>query len=346
MVAMKSAPHLAWGSFAARDWFLLAAVALMWGFSFMFIKIGTEGLAPPTVAWLRLAFGAAALALVPGARAPLRERREWWPVILLGLVWMAVPFVLFPMAEQRIPSALAGMINGSAPLFTMLIATTVTRKAPGKRLVLGLAVGFAGVVAVNLPEVADGGSVAGILMVLAATALYGVAFNLTGPLQARNGTLPVIWRAQLAALVLLAPAGLVGLGASAPTPTSLAATAALGIISTGTAFACFAMLVGRVGAPRASIATYLVPVVAILIGALAAEPLRPLSLVGIVLVLAGAYLSSGTPKQVSSASASTADQDVTAQGEVLVQPVAGETTTAQTTTHGPRSDTQQRPTVH
>jgi drug/metabolite transporter (DMT)-like permease len=306
MVFMNSAPQLSRGSFAARDWFLLAAVALMWGFSFIFIKIGAEGLAPATVAWLRLAFGAAALALLPGARAPLREGREWWPVILLGLVWMAVPFVLFAAAEQRIPSALAGMINGSAPLFTMLIATAVSRKGPGKRLALGLVIGFAGVVAVSLPEVTEGGNTAGILMVVAATALYGVAFNLTGPLQARNGTLPVIWRSQLAALILLTPAGLAGLGTSAPTPEGLAATAALGIISTGMAFACFAMLVVRVGAPRASIATYLVPVVAILVGALASEPLRPIALVGIVLVLSGAYLSSSAPQRRPSAKASIA----------------------------------------
>lgn len=153
---MTSAPHRLPGAFTARDWFLLVAAAVMWGVSFLFIKIGTAGFAPTAVAWLRVAFGAAALALVPGARAPLRERRDRGPVILLGLVWMAVPFMLFPLAEQTISSALAGMINGSAPLFTILIATIVTRTAPGKRLVLGLAVGFAGVVAVNLPEVGGG----------------------------------------------------------------------------------------------------------------------------------------------------------------------------------------------
>ncbi|WP_175548253.1 DMT family transporter [Saccharopolyspora flava] len=293
---MASAQH-APGPFAVRDWFLLLASAAGWGTSFLFIKIGAEDFAPATVAWLRLLFGAAALALVPAARVPLRVPRDRWSVVLLGLVWMAVPFVLFPAAERTIPSALAGMINGSAPLFTVLIAMLVTRKSPGTHLSFGLAVGFLGVVAVNLPEITGGGSATGVLMVLGATALYGVAFNLTGPLQARNGALPVIWRAQLAALVLSTPAGLLGLGASTPTPTALAAVAVLGIISTGVAFACFATLVGRVGAARASLATYLVPVVAVLIGAVAGEPLRPLSLVGVVLVLAGAYLSARVPRR-------------------------------------------------
>lgn len=296
MEDMASAQH-APGPFAVRDWFLLLASAAGWGMSFLFIKIGAEDFAPETVAWLRLLFGAAALALVPAARVPLRVPRDRWSVVLLGLVWMAVPFVLFPAAERTIPSALAGMINGSAPLFTVLIAMLVTRKSPGAHLSFGLAVGFLGVVAVNLPEITGGGSATGVLMVLGATALYGVAFNLTGPLQARNGTLPVIWRAQLAALVLSTPAGLLGLGASTPTPTALAAVAVLGIISTGAAFACFATLVGRVGAARASLATYLVPVVAVLIGAVAGEPLRPLSLVGVVLVLAGAYLSARVPRR-------------------------------------------------
>jgi drug/metabolite transporter (DMT)-like permease len=217
----------------------------------------------------------------------------------LGLIWMAVPFVLFPLAERTIPSALAGMINAAAPLFTVGIAAAWFRRSPGWRLLGGLALGFVGVLAVNLPAVSGGAGLAAIGMVLLATALYGVAFNLAEPLENRNGALSVIWRAEIFALAVLTPAGLAGLASSEPTPAGLAAMAALGALSTGLAFACFVLLVGRVGAARASVTVYLVPIVAIALGAgLAAESVASLSLAGIVLVLLGAYLATSVSRRV------------------------------------------------
>lgn len=299
---MTPAPSTVPATFTARDWFLVLAAALMWGGSFLLIKLGIEDFPPVTVAWLRLFFGAAALALIPAARAPLRHRGDWRGVAVLGVVWMAVPFVLFPLAEQTIPSALAGMINGAAPLFTAVIAVAWYQRWPDRRLLAGLGVGFLGVVAVNLPAVSGGASLSGVGMVLAATVLYGVAFNLTGPLEHRNGALSVIWRAELVALAVLTPAGLIGLTDSTPTAAGLAAMATLGALSTGVAFACFALVIGRVGAARASITVYLVPIVAILLGAgLAAETVAPLSVVGIALVLVGAWLASGTSHRARTA---------------------------------------------
>src|SRR5690606_3754780 len=292
---MPSAPRPAPVQFELRDWGMLAAVALMWGASFLFIKLGLEDFPPATVAWLRIALGALALGLIPASRAPLRTPRDWRFVSVLGIVWMAVPFVLFALAQQHIPSALAGMINGAAPLFTAAIAALWWRGGSlDARLLVGLAVGFVGVVTLGLPNVEGSASATGILLILVATALYGVAFNLSGHLQARNGALAVIWRAQLVALVAVAPFGLPGLADSTPTLKGWLSLVALGALGTGVAFALFTMLVGRVGAPRASITTYLIPVVALVLGAgLAGESVAPLSLVGIVLVLLGAYLASG-----------------------------------------------------
>lgn len=280
--------------FTARDWVVLAAVALMWGASFLLIKFGLEDFPPATVAWLRVAFGAAALTLVPAARAPLRHRGDGWLVALLGLVWMAVPFVLFTVAEQHISSALAGMINGSAPLFTAAVAAVWFRRRPGHGLLVGLGLGFVGVLVLGLPNVDGRASLVGIVMVLAATLCYGVAFNLTGPLQGRNGALAVIWRAQLVALLALAPFGVPGIVGSTPTTVGVLSMVALGALGTGLAFVLFTQLVGRVGASRASITTYLIPIVALVLGAgLAGEQVAPVSLVGIVLILLGAYVASG-----------------------------------------------------
>lgn len=276
--------------FTVRDWVTLVAVALMWGSSYLFIKIGLEDFPPATVAWLRVAFGAVALTLLPAARAPLRHPGDWRLVATLGVVWMAVPFVLYTLAQQHIASALAGMINGAAPLFTAAVAALWWRRSPDGRLLVGLAIGFAGVVALGLPNVEGAASLTGIVLALVATLLYGVAFNLSGHLQVRNGSLTVIWRAQLVALVVLAPFGLPGLLGSSPTLAGWSAMIALGALGTGLAFVMFTTLIGRVGAPRASIATYLIPVVALALGVgLVDETVAPLSVLGVGLVLAGAY---------------------------------------------------------
>ena len=292
MGSMPSATSPAAARFALRDWVFLVAIALMWGSSFLLIKIGLEDFSPFTVAWLRIVFGALALAVFPASWRPLRHRRDWGGAVFLGVVWMALPFIMFTLAEQHVSSALAGMINGAAPLFTAGFAVLFFGAALSRRLVAGLAVGFVGVLTLGLPNVDGVASLAGIGMCLLAVLCYGLSFNVSGPLQARNGALPIIWRAQLVALVVSAPFGLPGLADATPTVEGVLALVAMGVLGTGLAFAMFAVLVGRVGAPRASITTYLVPAVALGLGAgLAGESVAPLSVLGVVLVLAGAYVA-------------------------------------------------------
>ena len=265
----------------------------MWGSSFLFIDIGVDHFAPELVALLRVAFGAATLAVVPAARR--RVPRAAWPAIaLLGLVWMAAPFVLFGIAQQTIDSSLAGMLNGAAPLFTAIVAGFVARQLPSRRRAAGLAVGLAGVVAISWPSVQDAQATAeGAGLVVLATVLYGVAFNLAAPLQRHHGALPVVWRAQLFALALLAPFGLAAVPASTFAWSSLLAVAVLGCLGTALAFVAFTTLAGRVGSTRASVSVYFVPAVAIALGAvLRDETIAAISLLGTVLVTAGAYLTS------------------------------------------------------
>ena len=280
-------------AFAPRDWALLGATALTWGSSFLFIDIAVDHFSPGLVAFLRVFFGALVLAAIPGARAGI-ARSEWPLVALLGVIWMAVPFVLFSVALQWIDSSLAGMINAAAPLFTAVVATVVVREVPGRLQVIGLLVGFLGVVAITSPSIGDEDSSGlGIALVFLAVALYGCAFNLAAPLQRRNGALPVIFRAMLVSLVLLAPVAAVSAPASGFAWGSLAATVFLGAAGTALAYVWFATLVGRVGSTRGSITVYLVPVVAIALGALLLdEPIYLASLVGTVLVLGGAFLTS------------------------------------------------------
>jgi drug/metabolite transporter (DMT)-like permease len=279
--------------FSPLDWATLSAVALMWGSSFLLIDLGVAHLEPALVAWLRLAFGAATLGLVPAARRRV-PRSEWRPIALLALVWMAVPFVLFPIAQQWIESSLAGMINAAAPLFTAVVAGMLARELPGARRAAGLFVGFAGVVAITVPQLGGAESTAlGVGLVVAATACYGIALNLTGPLQQRNGALPVIWRAQVVALVLVAPAGIAAVPGSEMDLGSLAAVAVLGALGTALAFVLMSDLVGRVGSTRASVTIYFLPVVAIVLGALFLdESIETSAILGTALVIAGAAVVS------------------------------------------------------
>jgi len=280
-------------AFAPLDWGLLTAVALMWGSSFLLVEIGLVDLEPGAVAWLRIVIGAVTLAAVPAARRGI-HRGHWPLVALLGLVWMTVPFLLLSIAQQSVSSSLAGMINGAVPLFTAAIAAAWSRRLPVGWQVAGLAIGFAGVLAINWPTSRGADATAlGAGLIVLATLLYGVAFNLAEPLERRSGPLPVIWRAQLAASVLAAPYGLVGLADSSFSPSSMLAVVALGALSTGLAFAAFTTLVGRVGASRASVTVYFLPVVAIALGVLLRdESVAALALVGTALVLIGAFLTS------------------------------------------------------
>jgi drug/metabolite transporter (DMT)-like permease len=279
--------------YAASDWARMALVAALWGSSFLFIDIGLDHFAPEVVAFVRIALGAATLAALPAARRAM-PRSEWAWIVLLGVTWLAVPMVLFPVAEQWIDSSLAGMINGAAPLFTALVAALAMRHMPGPRTTAGLAIGFAGVAVVSWPALHDADATAfGVALLVVATLLYGVAFNIAAPLQRRHGALPILLRAQLVALALTAPLGVAGLGESEFAWSSTLAMIALGCGGTAVAFVTFTTLAGRVGSTRASVTIYLIPPVAILAGAaFRAEAIGTTALLGTALVLAGAAITS------------------------------------------------------
>jgi drug/metabolite transporter (DMT)-like permease len=277
--------------FTTSDWLMMAGVALTWGASFLFIDIGLEHFAPALVAFGRIFFGAVTLGAFPAARRSV-PRDAWPQIVALAVTWMAIPFVLFAIAQQWIDSSLAGMINAATPLFVAVVAATAVRQLPSRLQVVGLLVGFSGVVAISLPSVGSGSNALGVALVIGAAFLYGFAFNIAGPLQRRHGALPVIWRAQLVAVALLLPFAAYGATVSTFGWSSLVAVVALGSLGTALAFFWFTTLIGRVGSTRASVTIYVVPVVAILLGALLNdESIHPAALLGTALVLGGAYLT-------------------------------------------------------
>jgi drug/metabolite transporter (DMT)-like permease len=237
--------------------------------------------------------GAAALAVWPRARSPV-AREDLPRIAFLGLIWIGLPMLLFPVAQQWITSSVAGMINGAMPLFATAWSVVLLRRFPGRRQQAGLALGFVGIAAISWPELQGSrATTLGVGLVVLAIALYGLAANVAVPLQQRYGALPVLLRAQLAALVVVVPFGLWSLPGSTWGWPSALAMLPLGVLGTGVAFVLMTTLVGRVGASRGSIAIYFIPVVAILLGVgVLGEPLAPSAAAGTGLVLAGAWLAS------------------------------------------------------
>lgn len=242
----------------------------------------------------RVALGMVALAMVPAARRTRIERGDWPRVVVLALTWMAIPLLLFPIAQRWIDSSLAGMINGAVPLTTALVAVAVFRAAPGRAQLVGLLVGFAGVVCIAWPSIDDAGAAAlGVVLCLGAVVLYGVGANVSVPLQQRYGALPVLLRALLVALVVVTPIGLAAAPGSEWSAGSAAAMLPLGLFGTGWAYVAFITLTGRAGATRGAVAIYFTPVVAIVLGVLVRdEHVAALSLLGAALVMLGAWLTS------------------------------------------------------
>ena len=273
------------------DWLLLIVPGLIWGASFLFIAEGLRSIGPNGLTFVRILVGFATLSLFASARKPV-GRDGWRSIGWLGLLWFAFPLSLFPFAEQRVSSALTGMLNGANPLFATLIASYLTRRAPSRGVAVGLAVGLAGTVLMAVPASREGrSSMVGVAMVLVAMTSYGFALSIARSLQQRYGAMPVIWRAQGLALILTAPFGIPDLLVAHWTPGPLLSLFALGAFGTAIANVLMASAAGRFGAARASGTLFLIPVVALVLGVVVRhEQVALLSLAGGVICLAGAWL--------------------------------------------------------
>jgi drug/metabolite transporter (DMT)-like permease len=281
------------GSFAPVDWALFAAVGTIWGSSFLSMAIGLEAFRPGLVTWLRILLGAAVLWLLPGVRTRI-DRADLAPLLTLAVTWVAIPFTLFPLAQGSVNSAIAGMLNGAAPIFTVVVATILFRRAPGPSQLLGIPLGFLGVAAIALSAAGEGRSqVVGVVLILIATVCYGIAFNIATPLQQKYGSLPVMARILAIGGILTAPLGVSSIPGSRFAWSSLLAVTAVGVLGTGIAFVLMGRFVGRVGATRASIVGYLIPVVALVLGMLLRnDEVGPFAVLGVGFVVLGAYITS------------------------------------------------------
>ena len=291
----------------AADWAILSLPGLIWGASYLFIADALGAIGPGGVTLVRLVVGFSTLSFFPAARKPVL-RSDWLKIVALGVFWMAFPLSMFPFAERYVSSALTGMLNGANPLFAAAVAAMIAWKLPSGRVITGIVIGMAGTIVMGLPTLHEGHStIAGVGMILAALVSYGVALNLASPLQRRNGALPVVLRAQLVAMVFVAPIGMRDVLHVKWAPGPLAALLALGVLSTGIAFAIMSVSAGRFGAARASSAAFLIPAEALFLGVIfRGEHVSWISIVGGAVCITGALIMRGetTVKKPSVALAS------------------------------------------
>lgn len=282
-----------------RHLIFMGALAATWGASYLFIKVGLRDFSSSFVVFARTALAAAVLAPIAYHRGALRELRgAWGAIVVLAVVQVAVPFLLIAEGEHHIPSALAGILVASAPIYTALLAL---RFAESERVTgwaaVGIVVGILGVVLLFGVDLSgDTETLLGGLMVLLAGLGYSVGALF---LKARLGSLQpagVAAATMGVSALLMTPLALVSLPTSAGTD-SVGAMLALGVLGTGVAFLLFYSLISEIGASKASIVAYLAPVFAVLYGVtLLGEEISAATVVGLVLILTGSYLgATGRP---------------------------------------------------
>ena len=284
---------------------LYLLVALTWGSSFFFVKIGLDGLAPQQVATVRTVLGAVTLVavlLLTRRRWP-RQPRVWWHLLVVAVFLNALPASLMAWAEQTVPSGLASIYNATTPITTLLaLAVLVPSERLIRRQLGGIGLGILGVLVLVGPWdiLADPdvlASVSGQVALIGMTASYGLGLawlRRFGVGSGQDPTTVATVQLTLAAGLLLLVAPVVATGPVRADWRIVAAMVALGALGTGLAYAWNTRLVGAWGAGRASTVTYLTPVVGVALGVLVlGEPLRWNEPVGGLVVLAGIALASG-----------------------------------------------------
>jgi drug/metabolite transporter (DMT)-like permease len=280
----------------------LLLVAVIWGASFLFIKVELEaGLSPVHIAFLRCAFGAPALLLIlvlTRDRLP-RDRALWGRLLVLSALMNAAPFLLFAYAETEVSSLLAGIFNALTPLMTLLFSIgLLPDEQPTPEKVAGLTVGFFGVLVVLAPwDGLGGGSLLGSLACIGAATCYGLAFPyLRRHVSGRPETGVAISAVQvsLAGLLLLFFTPLGTLPDEALSLKVWLSILAIGTLGTGVAYVLNFNVVREAGAQTASMVTYLIPVFAVVFGVtLLGEPLSWHEPVGGALIILGVALAQG-----------------------------------------------------
>ena len=281
----------------ARAWAGFATMSVLWGIPYLFIKLAVEDLSPAMVAFGRIAVAFVVLLPYAWYKGAFRGLHARWRVMLAySLVEITIPWPLIGFGEQRVSSGLAAILIAAVPLVVALLAIRFdhAERAHGSRLV-GLVVGFAGVVVLLGLDVAGRpGELLGAAAILLAAVGYAVGPMLIKMRLSDLDPLGPITASMGISMVLLAPFALATWPAEAPGGDAIASVLVLGVVCSAIAFVAFFALIAETGPGKATIITYVNPVVAVALGvALLDERLGPSAVAGLLLILAGSWLSTG-----------------------------------------------------
>jgi drug/metabolite transporter (DMT)-like permease len=276
-----------------RGWFLFAAMGVIWGIPYLFIKIAVSELTPASLVFLRTAIGAALLLPIAAARKDLRPLIPHWRwIVAYTFVEVAAPWFLLSDAERRISSSLSGLLIALVPSIGAVLAwATGSDDRLDLRRIAGLGLGFLGVAALVGLDVG-----AGDLSAVGEVALVALGYALGALIIGRRlSGLPlfgVVAASLTLTMVVYAPVGITQLPTAVPSPQVVLAVTVLGVVCTALAFLVFFPLVAEVGAARATVITYVNPAVALALGvALLGEPLTVGIVLGFVLIVLGSVLA-------------------------------------------------------
>ncbi len=287
-------------------WARLAALALLWGSGFLLIKLALRGFTPYQIVLVRLALGAAVLITflyVINDSLP-RGRLAWFHLSVAALLANVAPYLLFAIAERQIDSAVAGVINATTPLFTVIVAVLVSHEAKPTRIrLVGLVVGIAGTAILLAPWKAGTQFTSwGAVAALAASLCYAISYVYMDRFLVSRRLSPTT----LAGAQLLAASGLTVIalplvrGWDVPVwrLDALLALLSLGILGTGVAYVLNYRIIADDGASTASLVTYLLPITAVILGAVVLREKPTVhAIVGMVVILAGVALARRPPRR-------------------------------------------------
>ena len=277
------------------------ALGVVWGCSFIFIKLGLEFLTPFGVAFGRCALGAITLLIIvkiKKIKLP-NDKSTWQKLWILSMLLNVIPGILFAYAEVHVTSVLAGIINATTPLATLIVMLIAFREEKLKvEQIIGLIIGAVGVMVVlGIWQGVGENQLTGVIALLIAVTCYGISF----PYTVRN-IIPLGLKPEAAATTQLIMAAITllpfylfdGISQDYYRPATFLAMLALGILGSGIAYIWNFSIIAAAGSSIASSVTYLTPVVAIIVGwVFLGEALSWYEPVGALLVIIGAAISQG-----------------------------------------------------
>jgi drug/metabolite transporter (DMT)-like permease len=278
---------------APRHVALLAALASIWGGSYLLIKYALEDLEAPVIVWGRTAIASLVLliALGPAARGALSDlRRRPRSAALLGFFAVALPFCLITFGEHTVPSGLTAVLISPASLFVAAFAVVLDpAERVGRVQALGMVMGLAGVaLVVGVESVSTVGQLLGALAMLGAAASYAVSGFIVKARYRRLTSMQTSFVSISTASLMTLPLAAGTLPHHVPGLQAVLSVVCLGAVGTATAFVIYYKLMLEIGPARASLVSYLAPGVALFYGAvLLDEPITPAAIAGLVLILAG-----------------------------------------------------------